>query len=130
MNDVVTVKLWGTVIGKLGYAPNQTQIATFEFTPEFIEMGVEVSPLKVSIKNSKYTFDDISQRTFHGLPGFIADALPDKFGNQLIDQYFSQKGINSEDITALNRLLYVGNRAMGAIEYEPSEQFDLEIKAS
>lgn len=64
-----------------------------------------------------HTFENISYRTFHGLAGFIADALPDKFGNQLIDQYFISKGKTSDDITALDRLLYIGNRAMGALEF-------------
>lgn len=124
MNKIVKVKLWGTLIGALGYSEGQSEIATFEYDKEFVKMGIEVSPLKVPIKNLSYTFDDISKRTFHGLAGFIADSLPDKFGNQLIDQYFALKGKNVDDITALDRLLYIGNRGMGALEFEPSEKFE------
>lgn len=124
MTGVVEVYLWGTKIGALGYAPNQTEFATFEYDKEFVKMGIEISPIQVSTNKTLYTFDNISQRTFHGLPGFIADALPDKFGNQLIDQYFAQQGKTSKDITALDRLLYVGNRAMGALEFKPSLQIE------
>jgi serine/threonine-protein kinase HipA len=124
MTGVVEVYLWGTKIGALGYEPNQTEFATFEYDKEFLKMGIEISPIYVPTTKNLYTFDTISHRTFHGLPGFIADALPDKFGNQLIDQYFASKGQTPEDITALDRLLYVGNRAMGALEFRPSIQLE------
>ena len=120
MNKIVDIYLWGTKVGALGYEPGQTEVATLAYDKNFLKMGIEVSPLKVSIKVESYTLDNISKRTFHGLPGFIADALPDKFGNQLIDQYFALKGKTSDDITALDRLWYVGNRAMGALEFKPS----------
>jgi len=122
MDGVVYVKLWGTIIGVLGYEPGQTEIATFEYDKEFLKMGISPSPLKLSIESSIYSFENISQRTFHGLPGFIADSLPDKFGNQLIDQYFADKGVSPDKITTLDRLLYVNNRAIGALEYEPSKE--------
>jgi len=121
--DIVTVKLWGDTIGYLGYEPGQSEIATLQYTTAVIQKAIEPSPLKVPLNSSPYTFNEISTRTFHGLVGFIADALPDKFGEQLIDQYFGAKGIASKDITALDRLLYIGNRSMGALSFEPSEQF-------
>lgn len=124
MDGIVHVKLWGTIIGALGYEPGQTEIATFEYEENVLEMNVEFSPLHLPLRAIPYSFDDISHRTFHGLPGFIADSLPDKFGNQLIDQYFAEQGKREQDITALDRLLYVGNRAMGGLEYEPSQNFD------
>ena len=123
MNGVVDVYIWGTKIGAVGYEPGQTEISTFEYDKKFLKMGFSLSPLNVPISRNLHTFDLISQRTFHGLAGFIADALPDKFGNQLIDQYFASKGRVSKDITALDRLLYVGNRAMGALEFRPSVKF-------
>ncbi len=120
MSLLVSVKLWGKEVGKLAYSPNQKEIATFEYNKDFQKIPVEVSPLNVPSNISIHNFD-ISKKTFHGLPGFIADSLPDKFGNQLIEQYFAKKGISTEEITALDRLLYVGNRSMGALEYEPIE---------
>lgn len=131
MTGVVDVYLWGTKIGAIGYEVGQSEISTFEYDKDFIKMGVEISPLQVPTKEAIYTFDYISHRTFHGLAGFIADALPDKFGNQLIDQYFASKGMVLEDITALDKLLYVGNRAMGALEFRPAiklEDNDKSIK--
>ena len=124
MNAVVEVYLWGTKIGALGYEPGQNEVSSFEYDKDFIKMGVEISPLEVSTKINIHTFNDISKNTFAGLAGFIADSLPDKFGNGLIDQYFALKGKRSSDITSLERLLYVGNRAMGALEFRPSIVFD------
>lgn len=117
MSGIVEVYLWGVKVGALGYGPGQTEVTTFEYDKKFQNMGVEISPLKVPTKVDVHSFDDISYRTFHGLPGFIADCLPDKFGNQLIDQYFNIKGKTSDDISSLDRLLYIGNRAMGALEF-------------
>ena len=91
--SVITVKLWGTIVGYLGYRPGQTEVATFEYDEAFMEMGVQIAPLKMSFPPSRHDFAHISQRTFHGLPGIFADSLPDKFGNQMIDLYFAQKGI-------------------------------------
>lgn len=120
MIGIIDVKIWGTTIGKLGYGEGQTEFATFEFLPEMLNIAQSLSPLKVPNTTALHTFSNISTKTFHGLPGFIADSLPDKFGSQLIDQYFASKGIESEAITALDRLLYVGNRSIGALEYEPA----------
>ncbi|MDN4502830.1 type II toxin-antitoxin system HipA family toxin [Alteromonadaceae bacterium BrNp21-10] len=123
MKDIVEVKLWGTTIGHIGYKPNQTAVATFEYTGALLNSSIEVSPIKLPNSITTHSFPDISQRTFKGLPGIFADSLPDKFGNQLIDIYLAEKGIVESAITTLDRLLYVGNRAMGAIEYHPSESF-------
>lgn len=117
---IITVKLWGTTIGYLGYAPGQKRIATFSYEPKFMASGIQVSPLSMEYPGTTHTFDNISEKTFHGLPGIIADSLPDKFGNKLIDLYFAQKGLSSSDITTLDRLAYIGKRSMGAFEYEPA----------
>lgn len=128
MNKVVQVRLWGTVIGYLGYSPGQTEAATFEYNKEFIESGIQVSPLLMSYPPVLYTFSDISRRTFRGLPGIFADSLPDTFGNQLIDIYMARNKISSDNITALDRLLYIGERGMGALTYHPAERLS-EINA-
>ena len=123
MSDVVAVRLWGTTVGHLGYEPGQTEIATFEYAPDFVRSGVQLSPLVMRHPPLTHRFDAISRRTFKGVPGIIADSLPDKFGNQLIDIFMAERGRPSEAITTLDRLLYVGARGMGALEYEPSEAF-------
>ncbi|MCK5519488.1 MAG: type II toxin-antitoxin system HipA family toxin [Candidatus Marinimicrobia bacterium] len=124
MSNPVEVKLWGTTIGYLGYAPEQTRIATFEYEDNFLSSGINISPLKMKYPPKRHVYDDLSYKTFKGLPGVFADSLPDKFGRQLIDQYMAEKNIPASSITALDRLLYVGTRGMGALEYHPAEQFE------
>jgi serine/threonine-protein kinase HipA len=122
MSQIVEVKLWGTVIGHLGYEPGQTEVATFEYTEAFANSGVQVAPIQMKAPTRIHRFEDISHRTFKGLPGIVADSLPDRFGDQLIDIFMAQKKIQPEQITALDRLLYIGARGMGALEYHPAEQ--------
>lgn len=117
---VITVNLWGRTIGYLGYAPGQNEIATFEYSQEFAASNIQLSPLEMRYPPMIHTFPAISQRTFHGLPGIFSDSLPDKFGTKLIDRFFAGKGFAPSEITALDRLAYIGKRSMGAFEYEPS----------
>jgi serine/threonine-protein kinase HipA len=119
----VTVRLWGTTVGYLGYEPGQSRIASFEYTDDFARSGVQLSPLVMPCPPALHRFDTLSERTFKGVPGVIADSLPDKFGNQLIDLFMAERGIETASITTLDRLLYVGSRGIGALEYEPSEDF-------
>jgi len=120
MNKIVDVKLWGTIIGYLGY-PKNSNIAQFEYDEKFIKSGIYPSPLLMKYPPTIFSFNDISFRTFQGIPGIFSDSLPDKFGNQLIDQFMADKKIPQKEITTLERLLYVGRRGMGALEYHPSE---------
>lgn len=112
------VWMWGTRIGFLAYAPGQNQIATFEYDEAFVASGVAISPLSMPYPPLLHSFPAISQRTFHGLPGIFADSLPDKFGNQLIDQYMASQKIVA--VSALDRLSYIGSRGLGALEYRPA----------
>ena len=120
MNKIVEVRLWGTVIGILGY-PENSNIAQFEYDENFIKSNIFPSPLQMTYPPIKHSFSDISFRTFKGVPGIFSDSLPDKFGNQLIDQFMADKKIPQNSITTLDRLLYVGKRGMGALEYHPNE---------
>ena len=120
-SPLVHVKLWGRHVGDLAYVGNQTEIATFQYTDTLFQSPFSLSPVHMPTKARQHTFDDISFRTFKGLPGVIADSLPDAFGNQLIDTHMAKKNIPQNEITALDRLLYLGNRAMGALEFEPAE---------
>ena len=130
MRGRVEVKLWGTTIGYLGYAPGQNEIATFEYTEAFIRSNIFPSPLMMRYPPSRFSFPDISLRTFKGIAGIFADSLPDKYGNQLIDIFMAEKKIAPESITTLDRLLYVGTRGMGALEYHPSEFDDAHQEAN
>lgn len=120
MSSTVEVKLWGTTIGYLGYQPN-SNVAVFEYTSSFMHSPIYISPLTMKHPPAKHSFEAISFRTFKGVPGLFADSLPDKFGNQLIDQFMAKKQIVPENVSTLDRLLYIGDRAMGAIEYHPFE---------
>ncbi len=124
MSQVVEVKLWGTTIGHLGYQPDQTEVTTFEYTEEFSNTGIQLSPIQMKTPTRLHSFPDISQRTFKGLPGIIADSLPDKFGDQLIDLFIAKINISPFEIKTLDRLLYIGTRGMGALEYHPAESFE------
>jgi len=117
------VQLWGTIIGYLGYSHGQSQVATFEYDDKFVQSEIQISPVSMRYPPYNFTFDLLSQMSFHGLPGVFADSLPDSFGNQLIDMYMARKKIAPDQITALDRLLYVGTRGMGALEYQPAREF-------
>ena len=123
MSKIVEVKLWGKTVGFLGF-PKGSNITTFEYSDEFMTSNIFISPITMKYPPKIHFFDDISQRTFKGLAGVFADSLPDKFGSQLIDQFMAQKGKTKDDITSLDRLLYVGNKGMGALEYYPLELDD------
>ena len=126
MRGHVEVRLWGTTIGYLGYAPGQTRTATFEYEPRFMDSGIQVSPIHLKYPPNRFSFEELSDTSFHGVPGFIADSLPDKYGNQLIDIYMAEKGISDSEVTALDRLNYVADRGMGALEYKPGESLPLQ----
>ncbi|TVQ20933.1 MAG: type II toxin-antitoxin system HipA family toxin, partial [Spirochaetaceae bacterium] len=98
MSGIVDVRLWGTTVGSLGYAPDESRYATFEYDPAFMESGIQISPVRVSYPPQRFTFDELDVTAFHGLPGFIADSLPDRYGSQLIDVYMGQKGIPASEV--------------------------------
>lgn len=118
------VYLWDTMMGVL--AENDNGHIVFEYTPEFVASGYNPSPLYVSPKiKEKYSFPELSERTFKGLPAFIADALPDKFGTELINQWLDRLGRPKDSYTTIERLLYQGSRAMGAMSFQPQERSEL-----
>lgn len=130
MTPPALVYLWDSLIGAVSYSPTDPNIAVFEYSEEFLDSEREVAPLMMPLHGRKYSFPDISMRTFKGLPGMLADSLPDKFGNQLIDKHLETKGIPTANITAIDRLHYVGPRAMGALEYRPAADFELSAPGS
>jgi serine/threonine-protein kinase HipA len=115
-----TVKLWGTPIGYVSMAHGE-RFARFEYDPEFAAAGIELAPLWMpAIARRIYQFADLDPRTFHGLPGLLADSLPDRYGNRLIDVWLARTGRTPEQFHAVDRLCYTGQRAMGALEFEPA----------
>lgn len=115
-----TVKLWGTTIGYVAMDSDE-RFARFEYDPEFEGLGIEPAPLMMPVQGRRiYQFPDLHPRSFHGMPGFIADSLPDKYGQRLIDVWLAQTGRKPTDFNAVDRLCYTGKRGMGALEFEPS----------
>jgi serine/threonine-protein kinase HipA len=125
--NAVEVRLFGRQVGALAALAGRPGIYEFEYAPSFVRTGLDISPLLLPLTRTRYSFPALNPDTFHGLPGVIADALPDKFGNALIDEYMSRKGLRISDVTTLQRLLYVGRRAMGALEFEPADPTDTAI---
>lgn len=113
------VNLWGQRVGVLMADPGSGYFA-FEYDPSFMRLGLEPSPLLFPAQLGARVFVSLPTQTFHRLPAFVADALPDKFGNSLIDAWMVQNGLSANDFTILDRLAYIGKRAMGALEFAPA----------
>jgi len=115
---IAEVRLWGRTIGAVSLEPGR-EIAAFQYDPAFAGSGIEVSPLPMPLNERVYTFPVLPKNTFHGLPGLLADSLPDRFGNALIDAWLATQGRTPESFNAVERLCYTGTRGMGALEYAP-----------
>lgn len=118
--DAITVTIWGEKIGAVALDPAYGFYA-FAFDPKFRRTGIDLAPLKTPIAETvePVVFLDLPEATYKRLPAFIADALPDDFGNALVDRYMAEKGVSASQITILDRLAYMGTRAMGAMEFKP-----------
>lgn len=97
-------------------------IGAFEYDPNFVKKGIELSPIKMPLSKRIYSFPELDFNTFKGLPGLIADSLPDDFGNAVLNAWVAGQGRSPSDITPLQRLQYTGKRGMGALEYAPVTQ--------
>ncbi len=116
---VAEVRLWGRTIGAVSWGDDRG-FAHFEYDPAFIPGGRQVAPLTMPLASEIYSFPALPRRTFHGLPGLLADSLPDRFGNALIDAWLVGRGRDPGDFNAVERLCYVGSRGMGALEFVPA----------
>lgn len=116
--ETVKVKLWGSTIGYLHR--QEDGLIGFQYDRNFLRSGIEVAPLTMPLSDLTYSFPALPEATYSGLPGIFADSLPDKFGNIVIRSYLLSQGRTENDLTALEKLCYVGQRGMGALEYEPS----------
>lgn len=94
--------------------------AAFQYDPDFAQSGIEISPLMMPLGDRVYEFPALPRETFHGLPGLLADSLPDKFGNALIDAWLTTQGRTAAGFSPVERLCYTGTRGMGALEFQPS----------
>lgn len=115
---VAEVRLWGRSIGAVSLEEG-SDVAAFEYAPEFVQSGIQVSPVTIPLSDTIYMFPELSRNSFHGLPGLLADSLPDKFGNALIDTWLARQGRSPMSFNAVERLCYTGSRGMGALEFAP-----------
>jgi serine/threonine-protein kinase HipA len=115
---IAKVELWGRTIGAVSLDEGQ-EVAAFQYDADFARSGIEVSPLSMPLSERVYEFPALSRAAFHGLPGLLADSLPDKFGNALINAWLATKGRTPESFSAVDRLCYTGSRGMGALEFAP-----------
>jgi len=123
MNNIAEVRLWDTRIGAVQLVPGQ-KLGVFQFDKDFLASNIEVSPLTMPLAVKPYSFPELSRKTFHGLPGLLADSLPDAFGNAVIQAWLNQQGIHESEFNAIDRLCYTGTRGMGALEYYPLMEED------
>jgi serine/threonine-protein kinase HipA len=119
MTTVAEVKLWGRTIGAVSLVEGKPA-ADFEYDPAFVGSGIEIAPLAMPLSRRVYAFPELSPVTFYGLPGLLADSLPDRFGHALINAWLATQGRTAESFNAVERLCYVGKRGMGALEYAPA----------
>ena len=116
--DVIEVRAWGRTVGAVTLDP-ASEFYAFEYAPEWLRTGIELAPLRMPAQRGVFEFPELAQRTFYRLPALLADALPNNFGNALVNATLVAQGVRSEMITPLDRLAYAGTRSMGALEFAP-----------
>jgi serine/threonine-protein kinase HipA len=125
---VAEVLLWDRTIGALAWDPAR-RVGTFEYAADFLPSRVEIAPLTMPLRAGAYAFSGLPERSFKGLPGLLADSLPDRFGNLLIDQWLAREGRAPADFNSVERLCYLGARVMGALEFRPALRGGRDVSA-
>lgn len=142
MVDVAEVKIWGEFVGAIRWDTAE-QLGYFEYDQKFIEKGWDLSPIKMPLRQGSriYSFPELrkgkknTEDTFKGLPGLLSDALPDKYGNKLINTWLVQQGRLENSMNPVEKLCFIGTRGMGALEFEPAQNktgkrsFSLELNS-
>ncbi|NCB02021.1 MAG: type II toxin-antitoxin system HipA family toxin [Spirochaetia bacterium] len=118
MIQVAEVRLWGSLVGAVALT-EERDAASFEYTKEFLQSGIELSPIMMPLDSKIYRFPELIGDSFHGLPGLLADSLPDRFGNILIQAWLHRQGRTLASFSPIERLCYTGTRGMGALEFFP-----------
>ena len=119
MNNDARVLLWGSVIGAVTWLEDR-EIGVFQYAPDFLHSGIQLAPLMMPLGEFPYEFPALARNTFKGLPGLVADSLPDKYGNAIIDAWLASQGRTAASFHPVERLCYVGSRGMGALEFQPA----------
>ena len=118
---VIEVRIWGQRVGAVAPDP-RLGCYVFAYDPAWRHSGIELAPLTMPLADTQTTFafPNLAEPSYHRLPGLLADALPDDFGNALIDAWMAGKGVDKHAVTTLDRLAYMGKRGMGALEFKPA----------
>ena len=127
MVDVAKVRMFGLTVGTFRW-DNQYGMVRFEYDPSFVGRGLEPSPLMMPVQEGRiYSFANLNKETFYGLPGMLADALPDTYGRALFDRWLALTGHTSSN--PVETLCFLGKRCMGALEFEPAIDVGLDSSA-
>lgn len=119
MRTSAKILVHGTHIGSVTWDEDR-EVGVFEYHPDFLSSGIEVAPLMMPLGGGIFAFPGLARESFKGLPGLLADSLPDKFGNLLIDRWLAEHGRDPRSFNPVERLCYLGSRGMGALEFEPT----------
>ena len=115
----VEVTAWGLRVGAVALDPG-IGAYVFEDYPDWVARGIELAPLTMPVRTRRHVFPQLPEATFHRLPAVLADAMPDDFGNAVIDAWLVRQGVSRQQVSPLDRLAYMADRAMGALEFRPS----------
>jgi len=118
---VAAVVLWGRRIAAVSIAAGE-RYATFEYDPAFVSSGIQLAPVRMPLRTEPYRFAGLPQDAFNGLPGMLADSLPDRWGTALVNAWLAAQGRDQSSFDVVERLCYVGTRGMGALEFEPARE--------
>lgn len=113
------VILWGREIAAVSW-DSDNEIGVFQYAPEFLSSNIQIAPLTMPLREGVFQFSMLNRPTFKGLPGLLADSLPDKFGNALIDSWLARQGRSANSFNPVERLCYIGSRGIGALEFRPA----------
>ena len=121
--ETAEIRLWKQLVGAVSWQDDRGY-AVFEYDPKFLRRGLDISPLHMSLDRAQdgdglFAFPELARRTYLGLPGLLADALPDKYGRNVIDAWLARQGRDPESFSPVERLCYTATRAMGALEFAP-----------